>query len=102
MELLVYCVAQANALINNLPAKVPATVDKAVINNALGEARLFRALAYFHLVRTWGPVPIIENSLDYVTNYQINTNVVPDVYKFIINDLKFAEDNLTKMGPRSR
>ncbi|MBD1363100.1 RagB/SusD family nutrient uptake outer membrane protein [Mucilaginibacter sp. ZT4R22] len=94
-------VAQANALINNLPAKVPATVDKAVVNNALGEARLFRALAYFHLVRTWGPVPIIENSLDYVDNYQINANIVPDVYKFIVNDLKFAEENLTKMGPRS-
>nr|WP_294945044.1 RagB/SusD family nutrient uptake outer membrane protein [uncultured Mucilaginibacter sp.] len=94
-------VAQANALINNLPAKVPATVDKAVVNNALGEAHLFRALAYFHLVRTWGPVPIIENSLDYVDNYQINANIVPDVYKFIVNDLKFAEGNLTKMGPRS-
>lgn len=94
-------VAQANALINNLPVKVGAGVDKAVINNALGEAHLFRALAYFHLVRAWGPVPIIENSLDYVTNYQINTNPIPDVYKFIVNDLKFAEDNLTKMGPRS-
>lgn len=94
-------VAQANALINNLPAKVPASVDQAVVNNALGEARLFRALAYFHLVRTWGPVPIIENSLDYVDNYQINANVVPDVCKFIVNDLKFAEENLTKMGARS-
>ena len=90
-------VAQANALINNLPAKVPATVDKAVVNNALGEAHLFRALAYFHLVRTWGNVPIIENPLDYVTNYQINTNPVTDVYKFIVNDLKFAEANCTKM-----
>lgn len=94
-------VAQANALINNLPVKVPSTVSQPVINNALGEAHLFRALAYFHLVRGWGPVPIIENSLDYVKDYQINANVVPDVYKFIVNDLKFAEANLTVMGPRS-
>ena len=50
-------VAQANGIINNLPEKVPETVDKAVVNNALGEARLFRALAYFHLVRLFGNVP---------------------------------------------
>lgn len=90
-------VAQANAIINNLPEKVPASVDKAVVNNALGEAHLFRALAYFHLVRVFGNVPIIENTLDYITNFQVNTNPVPDVYKFILNDLKFAEANCTKM-----
>lgn len=90
-------VAQANALINNLPLKVPATVDKAIVNNALGEARLWRAMAYFHLVRVFGPVPIIENSFDYISNYQVNRNPVADIYKFIVNDLKFAEANCTKM-----
>lgn len=88
-------VAQSNALINNLPEKVPASVDPAIVKNALGEAHLFRALAYFHLVRVFGNVPIIENTADYIQNYQINTNPVTDVYKFIINDLKFAEANCT-------
>jgi len=87
-------VAQANALINNLPAKVPASVDNATVNNALGEAHFFRALAYFHLVRVFGNVPIIENSLDFVSNYQVHTNPVTDVYKFIVRDLQFAEINL--------
>ena len=86
-------VAQANALINNLPVKVPASVDKGVVNNAIGEARLWRALAYFHLVRIFGPVPIIENSFDYVNDYQVPVNPVTDIYKFIVNDLKFAEAN---------
>lgn len=90
-------VAQSNAVINNLNAKVPASVPAAVVNNALGEARFMRAIAYFYLVRTWGNVPIIENSLDYVNKYQINTNPVTDIYQFIINDLKFAEENCTKM-----
>ncbi|MET4084032.1 hypothetical protein ABIB40_004006 [Pedobacter sp. UYP30] len=91
-------VAQSNALINNLRKNVPASVPVAEVNNALGEARLMRALAYFYLVRVWGNVPIVENSLDYVDNYQINTNPVSDVYKFIINDLKFAESNcMTKI-----
>ncbi|AYL94093.1 RagB/SusD family nutrient uptake outer membrane protein [Mucilaginibacter celer] len=88
-------VAQSNALINNLPVKASASVDKAVLNNALGEAHLMRALAYFHIVRIWGNVPIIENSTDFVGNFQVNTNPVTDIYKFIINDLKFAEANCT-------
>jgi hypothetical protein len=86
-------VAQSNALINNLPTRVPASVPDAVKNNALGEAHFMRAMAYFYLVRLFGNVPIIENTLDYVNNYQINSNPVPDVYKFIVNDLKFAEAN---------
>lgn len=90
-------VAQANALINNLPVKVPATVTKSVVANALGEAHFWRAMAYFHLVRTFGNVPIIENSLDFVTNYQVHTNPVSDVYKFIVNDLLFAEANCNKV-----
>jgi hypothetical protein len=90
-------VAQANALINTLPVKVNKTVDAATINNALGEAHLFRALAYFHLVRLFGPIPIIANYSNYISNYQVNTNPVTDVYKFIINDLKFAESNCTHM-----
>lgn len=89
-------VAQSNAIINNLPAKVPATVDRAVVNNALGEAHLMRAMAYFYLVRLWGNVPIIENTLDFVYSPKINTNPVDDVYKFIIRDLEFAEANCTK------
>lgn len=89
-------VAQANAIINNLPAKVPASVDKAVVNNALGEAHMMRAMAYFYLTRLWGNVPIVENTLDYVYAPKINTNPVTDVYKFIIRDLEFAEANCTK------
>ncbi|MDN5285308.1 MAG: RagB/SusD family nutrient uptake outer membrane protein [Mucilaginibacter sp.] len=88
-------VAQSNALINYLPAKVSASVDKAIVNNALGEAHFMRAMAYFHIVRLWGPVPIIENSSDFISNFQVNTNPVTDIYKFMINDLKYAETNCT-------
>ncbi|RFZ84412.1 RagB/SusD family nutrient uptake outer membrane protein [Mucilaginibacter terrenus] len=90
-------IAQSNALINNLPSKVSASVPSSVVNNALGEAHFMRGLAYFYLVRLFGNVPIIENSLDYVNNFQINTNPVADVYKFIERDLQFAEANCNKM-----
>lgn len=88
-------VAQANAVIYNLPT-VPASVPANVVSNALGEAHVLRALAYFHLVRIFGNIPIIENPLDFVNSPStIRTNPVTDVYKFIINDLKYGEANCT-------
>lgn len=90
-------VAQSNAVINNLPAKAASSITPSVLNNALGEAHLMRALAYFHLVRIFGNVPIIENYSDYITNYKVRTNLITDIYKFMLIDLKFAEANCTKM-----
>ncbi len=89
-------IAQANALLNNLPSAAPASVPKAVVNNALGEARLMRAAAYFYLVRLFGNVPIITDPSAFVGSFQtVPTNPVTDVYKFMILDLQFAEANCT-------
>jgi len=90
-------VAQANALLNNLPTATPASVPAATVNNALGEAHVLRAAAYFYLVRLFGNVPIITDPTLQVNNFQtIPTNYVTDVYTFMINDLKFGEANCTK------
>ncbi len=86
-------VAQSNGIINLLPDRVASSVPQAAVNNALGEAHFMRAAAYFYLVRIWGPVPIIENNLDYVYNPQIPTNMVEDIYEFMERDLQFAIDN---------
>jgi hypothetical protein len=86
-------VAQSNALINNLPTAATA-VAPAIVNNALGEAHLMRAAAYFYLVRLFGNVPIITDPAPFVGTFQtVPTNPVTDVYQFIINDLTFAEAN---------
>ncbi|RYE27262.1 MAG: RagB/SusD family nutrient uptake outer membrane protein [Sphingobacteriaceae bacterium] len=87
-------IAQSNGILNNLPAAVPASVPTAVVNNALGEAHLMRATAYFYLVRVFGNVPIIENPLIHTGDFgTVPTNPIADVYKFIIRDLQFAETN---------
>lgn len=89
-------IAQCNALLNNLPSAVPSSVPAAAVNNALGEARLMRAAAYFYLVRNFGNVPLITDPAPLVGSFQtIPTNPVTDVYKFITLDLKFAEANCT-------
>lgn len=87
-------VAQANYLINNLQTRVSPAVSKEIVNNALGEAYFIRATAYFYLVRLWGPVPIIENNLDHVSNPQLNTNRIEDVYELIRRDYIKASELL--------
>jgi starch-binding outer membrane protein, SusD/RagB family len=86
-------VAHSNGIINDLPKKATANVDAKQVARCVGEARFMRALAYFYLVRLWGPVPIIENNSEKVYNAQIPRNNVEDVYKLIIKDLEYAEAN---------
>lgn len=86
-------IAQSNALINALPVSVGTDVDQEVIDNALGEARMIRATAYFYLVRIFGSVPIIEDNTEAIQQLELARNPVADVYRFIIRDLEFAVDN---------
>lgn len=86
-------IAQANAVINTLPTAVGPDVPEDVTANALGEARFIRSVAYFYLVRIFGPVPIIANNTDFVLEPVVPRNLVEDVYEFIKRDLQFAINN---------
>ncbi|MFT3827627.1 MAG: RagB/SusD family nutrient uptake outer membrane protein [Chitinophagaceae bacterium] len=92
-----YVVAVANSVITNVQANA-SKLDATTINTAIGEARFMRAAAYFNLVRLYGAVPIIEDMTKNVSNYQLPRNIVTDVYRFIIEDLKYAEANLPVKG----
>lgn len=83
-------VAQANALINNLSKRAGPKVSQAALNQALGEAHVMRALAYFYLVRYWGPIPLIKNSLKHVDHPEVPRIKVKDIYTFIIHDLRYG------------
>jgi hypothetical protein len=86
-------VAQCNGLINNMASTIPG-VPQSMVNNALGEAHLMRAVAYFYLVRVFGNVPIVENPLQDINNSEsVPTNPISDVYTLIVKDLQFAEAN---------
>lgn len=87
-------VQQSNMIINFLASRVGPDVDKNVLDNAIGEAYFMRATAYFDLVRLWGPVPIVENPLDFTSNPYVNTNTVDDIYKLITSDYLKAADLL--------
>jgi starch-binding outer membrane protein, SusD/RagB family len=85
-------IAHSNGIINDLPVKA-SKVDPKQIARCVGEARFMRALAYFYLVRLWGPVPIIENNAEKIYDSKIPRNNVEDIYKLMIKDLEYAEAN---------
>ena len=89
-------IAQSNSLINFLEERADPSVNPIILQNAIGEAYFMRATAYFYLVRLWGPVPIIENNLDYVDSPQINTNRIEDVYELITRDYAEAMNRLVE------
>ena len=64
------------------------------VNQFKGEARFLRAYAYFDLVRYWGALPIVDRVLGIEESKKIPRAPVADVYKLIVDDLKFAADNL--------
>jgi starch-binding outer membrane protein, SusD/RagB family len=85
-------IARANNAIQNIPSTPGLT--QAQINQLTGEARFFRALNYYYLVRLFGGVPVITQP--YVTldippeNLYVARGSVKDVYTLIEEDLKFA------------
>lgn len=87
-------IQQANAIINFLEERVGPGVSNEVLQNTIGEAYFMRATAYFYLVRLWGPVPIMENSLDYVNKPKFPTNRIEDVYTLIEKDYLAAAERL--------
>jgi starch-binding outer membrane protein, SusD/RagB family len=90
-------IGRANTILDKLPG---ATFDEALKARYEGEARFLRAFFYFNLVRLFGDVQLIENSI----NSPYGANDIPRtdagvIYDLIINDLAVAENNLPATLP---
>lgn len=84
---------RANSLIEGLKTS---TAPDEVVRSADGEARFLRALAYFHLVRTHGNMPVILDG--YTPTGEEERATVLENYLHIEEDLKIAEANLPAPG----
>ncbi|MDE6269474.1 MAG: RagB/SusD family nutrient uptake outer membrane protein [Muribaculaceae bacterium] len=87
-------VTLANATIDNINTKCTANVSEAARLHGIAEARLMRGWAYYLALHVWGPVVLFEHNQDLVDNPVRPLNYEEDVFKFIINDLAFAAENL--------
>lgn len=94
--------AHCNANIKAINTKLPDSVSLKGKNGALGELRFIRATSYFYLVQLWGAVPIIEDNEKLAANPLVARNTMEDVYKFIINDLRFAATHLPNRDQKGR
>jgi len=87
---------RANQVINRatLIEVEPGTEDVVLKNRIVAEAKFLRALTYFNLVRFWGDVPLIKEELTDINNSNSPRVSSIEIYDFIEEDLKFAEENL--------
>jgi hypothetical protein len=85
-------IARANLLIDKV-TKSPIP-DGPVKSRVLAEARFLRALMYTNLVMNFGEVPL-RTELN-LSQTQLGGAPKTEIFTFIENDLKFAEQNLPK------
>jgi hypothetical protein len=83
-------IMKANAAINNIPR---ITMDAAIQERLIAEAKFLRALYYFNLVRFFGDIPLVTKleSISDATGPRIPKE---QVYEQIIRDLSDAESVL--------
>jgi hypothetical protein len=66
-------------------------MDNALQTRYIAEARFIRGLLYFDFVRAWGGVPVVTTL---TPPLRLGRSSKEEVYVQIINDLKFAAENL--------
>jgi len=92
-------VSRANAVISNANKAV---TDNSVADVYKAEAQFNRAYAYFNLVRLFGGVPLIKTEITSLAQSDAIFGPrasIEDTYKFIIEDLEFAEQKLPDARP---
>ncbi len=85
-------IGRANSILDKI---VSASVVENLKNRYEGEARFLRAYFYFNLVRLFGDVPLVLNTVSnpYAAN-DLTRTPAATVYETIISDLKIAEQFL--------
>jgi hypothetical protein len=86
-------VTVSNSVLTAIEENLGDDVTDDVKDAAKGEALFMRAIAYFHLARLWGPLPILDKvKID--TDEPLQKNTVESMYRFIREDLEMAADLL--------
>ncbi|KQS33366.1 RagB/SusD family nutrient uptake outer membrane protein [Dyadobacter sp. Leaf189] len=83
-------IANANLCIEKIPGI--ATMNAAEGQKLIGEARFLRAFYYFNLVRMFGKIPLVTESVN-LQSEQLRPSQATEeeVYNYIVEDLKAAE-----------
>jgi len=87
----------STVLIQTFEQKKSQVSDPTFLTQGIAEARFMRAMAYFYLARTFGAVPIITDPVALAAsgNFKVPRYLQSDVLRFVLEDLQFAEENLS-------
>lgn len=77
---------------NNAIKYIPETpgLSETEASKLLAEARFFRALNYYYLVRFFGGVPLITEPYESLDNLYVERASVAEIYDLIVGDLQYA------------
>src|SRR5690606_26219260 len=81
-------ISRANNAIKYIPTTPGLPESKA--NKLLAEARFFRAMNYYYLVRFFGGVPLITEPYESLDNLYVERAPVAEIYDLIVGDLQYA------------
>ena len=97
--------AYCNGVIENINMKASPDISQDVKNTVKGEALVWKAMAYFYLVRCFGAVPIVHDNAALIAagNYnEISKATIPNVYDYIIFTLNQAIEWLPEKNQPGR
>jgi hypothetical protein len=83
-------IARANTAISYIP-DTPGLIEGET-SQLLAEARFFRSLNYFHLIKMFGRVPLVTEPTESLDSLYVSQAEVADIYDFIVEDLTSAID----------
>ena len=81
-------ITACNVLIDRVNKNFP--TPNVQIQRMVGEAKTLRAWAYFRLVQTFGPVPLVTKEMMTEIDWNIGRTPVKDIYSQIVADLADA------------
>lgn len=84
-------IADANMLLSKIDE---VDMNETKKSQVIGQARFLRALAYLDATDAWGPVPLLTEPIDPTETYDMALSPVNEVDAVIIEDCKYAIDNL--------
>lgn len=90
---------KANQLLEQLELRGDVITDVEEREDLEAEARFLRAFCYFDLIRWYGPVPLVLNTLSPQQVAEIGRTPVTEIYDVIISDLQAAIPDLDPSYP---
>lgn len=91
-------VKNANFILAQLP---DSPLDEQKRNQLTAEARFLRAYAFFDLVQLFGDIPLPLKVADDYDGLRLTRTPQADVYRQILEDLTFAEENLPETSSQN-